>query len=400
MLIESLKVASRTLWAHRVRSLLTTLGIAIGTASVVVVVALGTGARSRIEAEINNIGNNLLFIFARSAARSGVRGAGNSLTDADAHALRTEASAIESVAVWSQVKARVFSSSASHRTSVMGVDRWYFQARGFSVAEGREIGEEDERLRSKVAIIGKTVEQELFGQESALGQWLKIGRHSYRVIGVLAEKGRSSFEDQDDRVLLPMGSFRARVAPATGGRVQLIMASARSIAHTAQAMRQAEVILRERHRMDEGEPNDFDIRSQESFRQAQGEMLDLVTLLLTTSAAIALFIGGVGVMNIMLVAVAERKREIGVRMGVGAQPRMILQQFLAEALILALFGGALGVSFAVGVSWLLGLILGWSLTLQMPALLIAIGTSLVVGLVFGALPARRAAQLDPIEALR
>jgi putative ABC transport system permease protein len=400
VIASAFRIALRALNAQRLRTLLTALGILIGTASVVVVVGLGTGARERIGAEISNIGNNLLFVFSRPSVRSGARLASASLSENDADAIRAGAPSVAAVSVWSSLQGRVHSEFSSHKTGVMGVDRDYFSVRGFSVGEGREFSSLEERSKAKVVIIGKTVRQELFGSEPAIGHFIRIGRHAYRIIGELSEKGRSSFEDQDDRVLLPISTWRARVSPSSGRRVHLIMASARTTAHTSRAQEQITAILRERHRLREGEPDDFAVRTQDGFRKAQDEILDLVTTLLTSVAAVALFVGGVGVMNIMLVGVAERTREIGIRMAIGARPQDVLLQFLCEASLLTIFGGILGVLFAAGVSFVLSETVGWSMKLDYRSIVVALSTSLAVGLIFGALPARRAARLDPISALR
>lgn len=400
MILASLRIAVRALLGAPLRSLLTALGILIGTASVVVVVALGTGARERIGAEISNIGNNLLFVFSRSNAKSGARVARASLTEGDAEAIRRDATAVAAVTVWSTMNTRVHSEYDDHRTGVMGIDEYYFSVRGYTLADGRGFSSAEERSKAKVVVVGKTARIALFGQESAIGHHLRIGRHAYRVIGELAEKGRSSFEDQDDRVLMPISTFRARISPARGGRVQLVMASARTSAHTSLATRQIRAILRDRRGLPDGEPDDFEVRSQDEFRKTQDEILDMVTSLLMSVAAVALFVGGVGVMNIMLVGVAERTREIGVRMALGARQADVLLQFLCESALLTLFGGVLGVLTAAGMAQLLQATLGWSMKLDLTAVGIAISTSLLVGVVFGLVPARRAARLDPIEALR
>lgn len=400
MIWASLSIALRSLLAQRLRSALTALGILIGTASVVVVVALGTGARERINVEINNMGNNLLFVFTRSGVRSGARSGGSSLTEGDAQAIRTDARAVAAVTVWSTRNARVHSEFDSYKTGIMGIDSHYFSVRGFEVEKGRAFSAAEERSKAKVVILGKTARVELFGDEPALGHFIRIGRHAYRVVGELSEKGRSSFEDQDDRVLMPISSFRARLSPGGGRRVQLIMVSARSTAHTESARRQIEAIVRQRHGLGEGDPDDFMVRTQDGFRKAQDEVLGFVTTLLMSVAAIALFVGGVGVMNIMLVGVAERTREIGIRMAIGARRGDVLMQFLLEAALLTLFGGVLGVLTAAGVTFLIQETMGWSMKLDASAVTLALLTSLGVGLIFGLIPARRAAELDPISALR
>lgn len=400
MISASLRIAVSALLSQRLRSGLTALGITIGTAAVVVVVALGSGARERIGAEIANIGNNLLFVFSQSSARSGVRVTQMTLTEGDARAIEREATAVGAVTVWSTKRQRIHSAYESHKTGVMGIDKNYFSVRGFSVEKGRTFSDSEERSKAKVVIVGKTVARELFGNELAVGHFLRIGRHGYRVVGQLSEKGRSSFEDQDDRVLMPISTWRARVSPSRGKRVQLIMASARTGAHSAMARGQIEGLLRQRHGLGQGEPDDFVVRSQDGFQKAQDEILDLVTTLLMSVATVALFVGGVGVMNIMLVSVAERTREVGVRMAIGARRGDVLAQFLAEAALLSLFGGALGVILAALLAVALQAALGWSMKLDGAAISVALGTSLAVGLLFGLLPARRAAGLDPIVALR
>ncbi len=400
MIKTALGIAIRALLGARLRSLLTALGILIGTAAVVVVVALGTGARARISSEISNIGNNLLFVFSQSSSRSGAKLTRMNLTRGDARAIQAEAPAVAAVSVWSTANLRVHSAFDSHKTGVMGIDENYFAVRGFSLASGRDFSPSEVRSKAKVVIIGKTARVELFGNEPALGHFVRIGRHSYRVIGELLEKGRSSFEDQDDRVLMPLPSWRARIVPSKSDRVQLIMASARSSAHTEQAIAQIQAILRQRHQIKPGEPDDFMVRSQEGFRKSQDAILDMVTLLLLSVATIALFVGGVGVMNIMLVSVAERTREIGVRMAIGARPGDILLQFLCVAALLSTTGGLLGVVAAAGTTLLLTATLGWSMKIDVFSVVIALSTSTLVGFIFGILPARRAAQLDPIEALR
>lgn len=400
MILSSLGIAVRALLGARLRSLLTALGILIGTAAVVVVVALGTGARERISNEISNMGNNLLYIFSQSSAKSGARVTRMNLTQGDALAIAREAPAVSSITVWSTTNMRIHSAFDSHKTGVMGIDDNYFAVRGYALAKGRDFSPSEVRSKAKVIILGKTARQELFGDEPALGHFVRIGRHSYRIVGELAEKGRSSFEDQDDRILMPIASWRARIVPSRSDRVQLIMASARSSAHTDQAIAQIQSILRQRHHIKPMEPDDFIVRSQEGFRKAQDSILDMVTTLLLSVATISLFVGGIGVMNIMLVSVAERTREIGVRMAIGAKPSDILLQFLCEAGLLATLGGVLGVVVAAGVTFVLTATVGWSMKLDPMSVLVALGTSLAVGLVFGILPARHAARLDPIEALR
>jgi putative ABC transport system permease protein len=396
----ALSLALTALLRARFRAFLTVLGILIGTAAVVVVSALGTGARERIGAEIDNLGSAALFIFPQTFSQGGQRTTANSLTEADAAALLGDASAIGSVTVWSTLRTRAHSRFDSYKTSVMGVDANYFHVRAFSIADGRTFDESELRTKAKVAVIGNTVKNELFGAAPAVGESIRIGPHAYRVVGLLAEKGRTPFEDQDDRILLPISTWRARVSPTPGGRVQMILASAKTRAHTKRAEQQIVSILRDLHHLREGEPDDFAVRSQEEFRTTQENILDAVTSLLLAVAGVALFIGGIGVMNIMLIGVTERTREIGIRMSIGARESDILMQFLFEALALTWVGGLLGIALAALVSFAITQLLGWSLELDGRAISAALGLSLLIGFTFGIWPARRAARMSPVEALR
>lgn len=399
-MLTALSLAIRALLRARFRAFLTILGILIGTAAVVVVIALGTGARERIGAEIENLGSAALFIFPQTFSQGGVKGARRGLTEEDARAILRDASAVKAVTVWSTLRGRVHSRFESYKTSIMGVDANYFEVRAFSLVESRTFDESELRTKAKVAVIGQTVRRELFGAAPAVGEMLRIGQHTYRVIGLLAEKGRTPFEDQDDRVLVPISTWRTRVSPTPGGRVQMILASAKTRAHTERAQSQIISIVRDVHHLREGDPDDFVVRSQEGFRNTQEAILDAVTSLLLAVAGVALFIGGIGVMNIMLIGVTERTREIGIRMSIGARESDILLQFLFEALALTFVGGALGVALAAAVAWVLASVLGWSLELDTRAIVAALAMSLLIGFIFGIWPARRAARLSPVEALR
>jgi putative ABC transport system permease protein len=400
--LSSLAIALSALGAAKLRTALTALGILIGIAAVVVVAALGTGASERIGGQIESMGSNLLFVWAQPATRSGARIRGGTrfgLSDDDAETIRRESTAIEQVSTYSEVKPQVVSEFGNEKIGVIGVDAPYFKVRNYEVERGRGWTEQEERFKAKVCVIGQTAAEKLFGNVDPIGRFVRVGKHPFQIVGVLKPKGHSTFEDQDDRVLMPIGSWRSRVAPTLGRRVQLVIATAKSAAHVPEAERQIDAILRQRRSIAEGDQPDFQIRTQEEFRKNQEAIFRILSGLLFAVAGISLFVGGVGVMNIMLVSVAERTREIGVRMAIGARRRDVRMQFLTESILLTLLGGLAGIALAFGVVEVMTRTLGWSMRISVDALAVALATSAVIGLVFGILPAERAAGLDPIDAL-
>jgi len=399
-------VALRSAWSavvrHKLRSALTVLGIFIGTASVVLVVALSSGASAQVSGQVDALGTNVLFVFPQPSQSSGVRGKSiGRLTESDALAIARDAPAVASTAPYLETRGQLVADKKNAQTVIIGTQLSYFTIRGFSVARGDLWTEQDERLKTRVCLLGPTVAETLFGTEDPVGRSVRVGRHSFRVIGLLARRGTSPFgEDEDDRVMMPIGSFRGRVQPTSPGRVDFILASARTAEATDRASKQIGEIIRQRHRLALDRDNDFVVRTQAEFKEKQEAIAQMLSMLLLGVAAVSLIVGGIGVMNVMLVSVAERIAEIGLRLAVGAPRAAIRNQFLLEALVLSLLGGLLGLAAGSGLVYALAKALSWPTTISPSMVGLALGTSSFVGIGFGYWPAHSASNLDPITAMR
>jgi putative ABC transport system permease protein len=403
-LLTGVRLAILSIVRSTLRASLTILGILIGVAAVVTVTALGAGARDRVSSQIEAMGSNVILVAPQSAAASGAKGAlgaGARLTEDDGRAIVRDAVSVRAVAPALRSRAQIVAGEKNWSAQVIGSTRSFFPVRSWRVARGEEWDEHDEATKSKVVILGTTVATKLFGNEDPVGRNVRIGRHSWRVLGVLESKGEAPFGgDQDNMVLMPIGSMRGRVMRTAPGFAGVLLVSATSADTTQRAVSQIDGILRQRHRIDEGREPDFWIRTQQEFQQMQTAIYSLLTVLLVMIAAVSLVVGGIGVMNIMLVSVTERTREIGIRMAIGARANDIMMQFLVEAVVLALIGGLAGAATGIAVIKLLAEALEWPMKLDPTALTIAIMTSALTGIAFGFFPARRAAALDPIVALR
>jgi putative ABC transport system permease protein len=402
--MESIRTAIFAIRRSGLRAWLTVLGIAIGVVAVVTVTALSAGAREKVGNQIESLGSNFIIVFPQTSVASGARGAqgtGARLTEDDGRAIAEEGVSIAAVAPVLRARGQIVYGDHNTSTQILGTTLPFYKVRNWKVARGRAWQERDEQLKSKVLVIGSTVARNLFGDEDPVGRTVRIGRHAYQVIGVLESKGQAPIGgDQDDVAVMPIGSLRARVMRTPPGFAGVLMISATSADTTDRAVRQIEAILRQRHKLGQEREPDFVVRTQKEFQAMQQTIYGLLTILLIGVAAISLIVGGIGVMNIMLVSVAERTREIGIRMAIGARAADIRNQFLIEAVLLAALGGALGAIGGLGVIELLARFLEWPMSLSPSALAISVGTSAATGVVFGFLPARRAARLDPIEALR
>jgi putative ABC transport system permease protein len=403
-LVTGVRLAFRSIARSTLRAGLTILGILIGVAAVVTVTALGAGARDRVSEQIQAMGSNVIMIAPQSAAASGAKGAlgaGARLTEDDAKAIAREAVSIAAVAPALRARGQAIAGEKNWSTQVIGSSRAFFQVRNWKVERGAEWDERDETIKAKVCVVGTTVATKLFGNDDPVGRSLRLGPYSYRIVGVLESKGEAPFGgDQDDMVLMPIGSMRGRVIRTAPGFAGILLASATSADTTARAVRQIDAILRQRHHIEEDREPDFWVRTQQEFQAMQSAVYGLLTVLLVCIAAVSLVVGGIGVMNIMLVSVTERTREIGIRMAIGARANDIMTQFLVEAVTLALIGGVTGAAVGLGAIQLLGTTLEWPMKLDPVALGIAVATSALTGIAFGFFPARRAAGLDPIVALR
>lgn len=406
-LLSTLSTALRLAWGslqrNPLRSLLTAFGILIGVAALTVVVALGEGASKAVADRLDALGENALIVSPEQTPKSGVRDETQRalLTEGDAEAVLREAVHIDTVAPMTQTFAQVSWQGNNVSTSVVGSTREFFNIRAYKLASGALWRPSAEVLGEKVCVVGSGLRNELFGGEDPIGRVVRIGRHPFTVIGVLEPKGQAVFGiDLDDVVVMPGATLRAKVQPSRPGAIGSIIVRAKA-GRSEQAKRELTALLRQIHGLREGAENDFRIRSQEDVREAQEQIVSVLRLLLVSVAAVSLVIGGIGVMNIMLVSVTERTREIGLRKAVGAQPRDILLQFLIESVVLSGLGGAIGIGFG----WLIGFI-GSTLVPELPlsvgadAVILATVVSTLIGVGFGIFPANRAARMNPIDALR
>jgi putative ABC transport system permease protein len=406
-LLTALRSAWRALSTNLLRSLLTMLGIIIGVAAVITMIAVGSGAQQRVDEQIKALGSNLMLVVPGAQASGGVRmGAQTRLgiTEDDARAIIAEVPEVQSAAPSMRTSVQVVAGNANWATSVFGTTPEYFEVRDWPIASGRLFDAAEVSGSAKVALIGQTVARELFGDVDPIDQVIRVRSVPATVIGVLERKGQNTMgQDQDDVVILPISTYRFRVQGWGAGRLRRVGAITVKV-YEGQSMQAAEegirALLRQRHRLPTEQPDDFQIRNLTEMMQVQEESSRIMTLLLAAVAGVSLVVGGIGIMNIMLVSVTERTREIGLRMAVGARGRDILLQFLIEAVALSLLGGAIGIALGFVATWAVAQFAGWQVALAPQSIALAAGFAAVVGVFFGFYPARRAAQLLPIQALR
>jgi putative ABC transport system permease protein len=406
-LIEAIRSALSAIGANALRSALTMLGIIIGVAAVIAMVAIGSGARERVDSQIKSLGANLAIIQAGNVTQGGVRlgaGASSTLTDEDAKAVLAEVEDVVASASVITTRAQAVYAGTNWSTTITATDLDFFTAREWGLAEGRLFEPEELRRGEIVAIIGQTVAKNLFGEGDPLGQMFRIRNVPFKVIGVMAGKGQSALgQDQDDVIFVPLDTGRRRIVGRNYARdrsVQTIMVKFASEAAINPGIEQTRALLRQRHRLLEDQEDDFIVRNLTEIANTATAAASTLSWLLAAVAGVSLLVGGIGIMNIMLVSVTERTREIGLRLAVGARQRDVLSQFLIEATTLATIGGAVGIALGIGAATAIARFAGWPFVISPQTILIAVGVSGLIGVFFGFYPARQAARLDPIEALR
>ncbi|MFA5181374.1 MAG: ABC transporter permease [Syntrophales bacterium] len=399
------KIAFRALWVNKMRSSLTMLGIIIGVGSVIAMLAVGQGASEKISEQVASMGSNLLIVMSGSVTSGGLRmGSGTqmTLTLEDAYAIERECSAVVAVAPMLNGVAQVVYGNQNWSTGVQGTTPGILEVRDAALVSGRPFTDQDIRAAAKVALLGQTVVENLFGSMDPVGQIIRIKKVPFTVIGVLEKKGQSIVgQDQDDLVYVPVTTAQKRIIGTTfAGMVRTILIKARSAVEMERAERQITDLLKQRHRINPKGEMDFSIRNLTQMLQVAEQSTRVMTLLLGAIASVSLLVGGIGIMNIMLVSVTERTREIGIRMAVGAKTWAIRMQFLVEALTLSLSGGVIGIILGVVTSQILSRLAGWTTIISPLSVVLAFGFSGVVGIFFGFYPAYKASLLNPIEALR
>jgi len=401
-LAEIVRVAFGSLLSHKTRALLTMLGIIIGVGAVIAMVAVGQGAQAAVEAQIASLGRNVLIIWPGASFGGGVRsGSGTevTLTEDDVDAIRSQCPSARYVTPATRTNRQVVAGNLNWSTTIQGGNTEYFWIRDWRVRSGEFFTESDVRGATKVCLLGQTVAQNLFGGENPVGQTIRIDKLPFKVIGTLEPKGQNTMgSDQDDIIIAPFSTVQRKIQRQD--HIGSIFLSAISKEKIFEAQEQVRELLRIRHRLSDWQDDDFTIRTQTDIASMASATTDIMTSLLGSIASVSLLVGGIGIMNIMLVSVTERTREIGIRMSVGARRRDILGQFLVEAIMLSVVGGIIGVGVGTLASNLISTLAGWAILLSPASIAIAFCFAILVGVFFGFYPARKAAALDPIEALR
>src|SRR3954470_3957100 len=403
-LLNIIRVAFRALQRNKMRAALTMLGIIIGVSAVVAMVSIGQGAQATVQAQIDSIGTNLLFVTAGAQNVGGVRsGTGdtgtNTLTVEDLEAIKREVPSVSMVTPTVNSRGQLVSGNLNWNTSIQGVSEQYPDVRKWSVQSGEFFSDSDVRTAARVLVIGQTIADNLFAGTDPIGQTIRVQNLPFRVIGVMARKGQDQQgRDQDDTAFTPYTTVQKKILGSP--RLQIAYVSAVSPDATYTAQNQITELLRQRHKLGPNEPNDFTVRNMSDIAEAANQTNSAMTMLLACIAGVSLLVGGIGIMNIMLVSVTERTREIGIRMAIGARSWAFCSRVLVDSVVLSLFGGGIGIALGIGLSQGVTLWQGWPTAVSTDAVAIAFGFAAAIGVFFGFYPARKAAALDPIDALR
>jgi putative ABC transport system permease protein len=402
-LLAIIRIAMRALARNKLRSSLTMLGIIIGVGAVIAMVSVGQGAQDQAQKQIAALGSNMLFVGAGTINRGGTHmgwGATKTLIYEDMTAIQRESPAVQAAAPGSVTSAQVVFGNDNWATQITGTEPQYFDIRSWPFQEGSSFTQSDVDSAANVAVIGETVRKNLFGATDPVGQTIRINNLPFRVTGVLTAKGTAAAmgNDQDDTIVVPITTLQKKITGQDWLRWIMVSAVSREGSYAAQ--QQITSLLRDRHRIRSGQDDDFFVRNLADMADLADQQARLFTILLASIASISLLVGGIGIMNIMLVSVTERTREIGIRMAIGATEGDVQQQFLTEAVVLSLLGGAIGIFLGMSASYLITQTLGWPVLVSPAAIVTAVVFSMAVGIFFGFYPARKAARLDPIEALR
>ena len=398
MLLETFKLAMQAIKRNTLRSTLTMLGIVIGVAAVIAMVTIGNGTTAQVSDEIARLGSNLLFVAPGQFGPGRASSEARPFTLRDVSALKADLPGAKAVAPVSQSSQTAIYGGESRLTTVVGTNNDYFISQNWDFANGRQFLEGEISSGSAACIIGDTVYEELFGRKEAIGERIRVKNMSCEVVGILRAKGAGMGRDQDDTVVVPIRALQRRITGNTD--VNTISISAANSSQTGKLQSEIERLVRERRNLAADQEDDFTVRNMAEMAQVLTGTTTLLTALLSAVAAVSLLVGGIGIMNIMLVSVTERTREIGIRLAIGALERQILTQFIVEAVVLSLFGGILGVLVGLGLAWVATANLKVPFTIDASIIVVAFSFSAMIGVIFGYFPARRAAHLDPIEALR
>ena len=402
-ILAIVRIAMRALARNKLRSSLTMLGIIIGVGAVIAMVGVGQGAQQQVQQQIAAMGSNMLFVGSGTVTRGGMHmgwGATKTLIYDDMLAILRECPAVKAAAPGSNSSAQIVFGNDNWATRMQGTEPQFFDIRSWTFQEGAPFAQNDVDMAANIAVIGETVRKNLFGATDPLGQTIRINNLPFKVVGVLTPKGTSAAmgDDQDDIVVVPITTLQKKITGQNWLRWIVVSATSRQSSYTAQ--QQITSLLRDRHRIRTGQDDDFFVRNLADMADLADQAGNIMTMLLASIASVSLIVGGIGIMNIMLVSVTERTREIGIRMAIGATEGDVQRQFLIEAVVLSMIGGAVGIVFGMGASYTITQTLGWPVLVSPTAIGTAVVFSMAVGIFFGFYPARKAALLDPIEALR